>query len=389
MRVVVDASAAFNQGAGIGRYARGVVPAAARALPGARFSLVYAPARPGPAPFGRETTAAFPDSTELTVRRLPLSRRRVDQLWFRIGLAVPVQEVAGRADVVYSPDFTAPPAGRTPRLMTIHDLAFLICPNQTPPRLRAYLSQVVPRQLAAAARVLTVSETTRRDLAERFGLGGDRVAIVPNGVEERFFGASPPTAPERVRLGLPASYLLSVGTIEPRKNLATLFAAMSLAGARLDLPLVVVGRRGWESGPILALAEPLARTGRARFLGYVPDEALPTVYAGAAALVYPSWYEGFGLPVLEALAVGIPVVASTAPALREVAGETALYAAPGDAEGLAAAIETALGADGRSVAAVAARRARARRFGWEAAGSALAGVLREVVATGDGARGTR
>ena len=378
LRVLVDASAAFNQGAGIGRYARHVVPAAARVLPGVRFTLLYAPSRPGSPPFGDVAVAAFPDRARVSVRRAPLSRRRLDQLWFRARVPLPAQAFAGPADIVHSPDFTAPPAGRAPRLATFHDLAFLVCPEHAPPPLRAYLSAVIPRQVATVVRVLTVSETTRRDLLERLRVPSERVVVVPNGVEERFFAASPPAAAARTRLGLPADYLLSVGTIEPRKNLATLFAALRVAGAGIDLPLVVAGRRGWGGEAVMAAAEPLRRQGRVRFLGFVPDEDLPSLYAGAAALVYPSWYEGFGLPVLEALAAGVPVVASTAPALREVAGDAAVYADPGDAEGLAAAIATALDADRRASSVREARRRRARCFGWERAGEALARVLAEV-----------
>jgi alpha-1,3-rhamnosyl/mannosyltransferase len=139
---------------------------------------------------------------------------------------------------------------------------------------------------------------------------------------------------------------------------------------------VVAGKEGWDVEPIWTAAADLVENGRVRFLEFVPDADLPSLYAGAAALVYPSWYEGFGLPVLEALAAGIPVAVAHATALREVGGDVVEIADPAQPESIAAAIERALGSDRNTETARAARQARAHRFGWPAAGSALAQLLR-------------
>ena len=379
MRIVVDASAAFNQGAGIGRYARNVVAAAARTLPEASFGLFYAPAYRGIAPFAVETIAAFPKDRSLRIHRAPLSRRRADQLWFRARVPIPLQVFTGSSDLVYSPDFTAPPAWGVPRVLTVHDLAFLIRPECTPPALKSYLGTVVPRQVAAAARVAVVSETTKRDVLERLGVAETSIAVVPNGVEERFFTAVPLSPAERALLGVPDEYLLTVGTIEPRKNHVTLFEAMRLLTGRVDLPLVVAGRRGWAFEPILEAGQDLMRTGRVRFVQYVPDALLPSLYAGAAAVVYPSWYEGFGLPVLEGLAAGVPTVTSDAPALVEVGGTATISSESGSADGLAAAIERSLTREERSEERRRKRQSQARRYSWNAAGERLAKLIREVI----------
>jgi len=303
----------------------------------------------------------------------------MDQLWFRAGIPLPLRCLAGRADLVYSPDFTAPPDLRTPRVVTVHDLAFLVCPERAPGPLRRYLSAIVPVQVAGAARVVAVSHSTRSDLIERLGTDPERIAVVPNGVDDRFFVASVPDGATRRRLGLPANYLLSVGTLEPRKNHLTLFAALELLKSRVDLPLVVAGSPGWEYEPILKAAERLRRNGRVILLDYVSDDLLPGLYAGAASVIYPSWYEGFGLPVLEALAAGAPVVASDVPALREVAGDRAMFAPPSSPEALAEAIERSLDGDQRSPEARGGRRERARLYSWDNAGRKLAGVLADVV----------
>ena len=379
MRIVVDASAAFNQGAGIGRYARNVVAAAARILPDASFGLFYAPTHRGAAPFAAEAIAAFPKDRSLRIHRAPVSRRRADQLWFRARLPIPLQVFTGPSDVVYSPDFTAPPAWGVPRVLTVHDLAFLIRPECSPLALRSYLGGVVPRQVAAAARVAVVSETTKRDVMERLGVPERSVAVVPNGVEERFFTAVPLSPAERAMLGVPDEYLLTVGTIEPRKNHVTLFEAMRLLTGRVDLPLVVAGRRGWEFEPILEAGQDLVRTGRVRFVHYVPDALLLGLYAGAASVVYPSWYEGFGLPVLEGLAAGVPTVTSDAPALVEVGGAATIRSEAGSADGLAAAIDRSLTREERSVERRRERQSQARRYSWTATGERLAMLIREVV----------
>lgn len=301
----------------------------------------------------------------------------MDQLWFRAKLPLPLRALAGRADIVYSPDFTAPPDRRTPRIVTVHDLAFLVCPERAPEPLRRYLSAVVPAQVAAASRIVAVSEATRSDLIDRLGTDPEKIAVVPNGVEERFFTAAPLDDETRRQFGLPAEYLLTVATLEPRKNHLTLFAALEELGSRVDLPLVVAGRPGWEFAPILQAAERLQQRGRVILLDYVPDEVLPGLFAGAAAVIYPSWYEGFGLPVLEALAAGVPVVASDVTALREVAGEAALFAPPSSAEALAEAIERSLDEEQRSEVFRRQRRERARRYSWDDAGRKLATVLAE------------
>lgn len=372
-RLLIDASAAVNQGAGIGRYAREAIAATLPSLQSVQAALWYAPVRNGAPPFlaGVEQVAARNSSPIVAA---PLSRLTVDRLWFRSPVSVPARLVAPHADIAWSPDFTTPPIGNARHLPTIHDLAWEAVPHLAPPTLRAFLDAALRRQLQRTETAFAVSEATRQALLRRES-PPSRIVVAPNGVEGRFFGAAPPDEELRRRYNLPASYLLMVGTIEPRKNHLGLFTAIRLLGDRLDLPVVLAGGLGWTWEPIVRDAASLEEAGRVVRLGRVPEADLPALYAGAAAVAYPSWYEGFGLPVLEAFAAGKPVVASDTPALREVGGDLASYPDPASPAEIAEALLAAL--DDSDPARAAARIARARSFDWERAGAIIAAVIDE------------
>jgi len=239
-------------------------------------------------------------------------------------------------------------------VVTIHDLSFERDPSAMGRVDRATFRIVVPRAARGAQHVLTVSERTKRDLVDVYGLSPEKVTVTPNGVDPAFAAGA----------DAPGRYLLFVGAIQQRKNpLAALDAAEAVG-----LPLVVVGPE--KEG---ALARVLEARG-AELRGYVEKDELAELYRGAAALVLPSRYEGFGLPVLEAMACGTPVVASDDEALREVAGDAAVYAADGQ---FAAAVREALA---RRDAMRAAGLARAALFSWRAAAEKTAAVYREVLA---------
>lgn len=331
MKTLIEASAAFDQGAGIGRYARNIVSRLIeRGNEDELWTLLRAPAEGGKSPL-----LEVASSSSVRTITLPFSRRNADRLWFRARVPLDVRLFAHRADIVYSPDFTAPPMFGVSRMITVHDLAFLTHPEQTTDPLRRYLEAVVPRQVASADKVAVVSYATRDEVMRHLGVPQHRIVVARNGVDDRFYRARPMTELARRRLGIPSRYFLMVGTIEPRKNHVNALRAFERSGVGRQVPLVLSGRPGWGYEPAMAEAERLAERGLVHLPGYVPDVDLPSLYAGATALLYPSWTEGFGLPIAEALATGIPVVAGTAPALREVGGNEALYAEPDDIDDLA------------------------------------------------------
>ncbi len=257
------------------------------------------------------------------------------------------------ADLVHT-QYAAPLRCPCPFVVTVHDVSFARDPDFMSWKDRTVFRRVVPRAVRSAARVLTVSERTKADIVELYGIPAQRIVVTPNGVDPVF---SPGSGAH--------DYVLSVGAIQQRKNQVAALEAAKAAG----LPLVVVGP---AKDP--ALAEELRRRG-ARLEGYVATERLAELYRGAACLVQSSRYEGFGLPVLEAMASGTPVVAVPDPALREVAGDAAIFVEEAE---LADGIRRALAERERLVAA---GLERARAFSWRAAAERTLAVYREILGT--------
>ena len=253
-----------------------------------------------------------------------------------------------------------------PAVVTVHDLSFEHDPRVMGPRDRFVFRTAVPRAVRRAARVLTVSERTKRDLIDRYGVPETKIVVTPNGVDPAF-------SPEGPRPnGRP--YALFVGALQPRKAPITAVDALALVDA--DLGLVFVGPDKGGAAETRRAVEAQGLTERVTFRGYVDQDELAALYRGAACLVFPSRYEGFGLPVVEAMASGTPVVATTAGALPEVAGDAAVLVDEATGSALAGGIERAL-ADRERL--VAAGLERAKRFSWAETARRTLGVYRELL----------
>lgn len=371
-RLLVDASAGFNQGAGIGRYTRGLIGAAFPAISG-QFDarLWYAPDCPGEPPFAKAFLHELPPNGVASVRRARLSRRRIDQL-ARLPLTARAEWLTGAFDLCYSTDFTIPGRTNRPSMVTVHDLAFEVVPEAYPPGLLRYLRTVVPIAVRRATQVAVVSQTTRSDVIERYRVSAERVIVIPNAADRRFFEPSPLRESTRVELGVPDDYVLAVGTIEPRKNYRTLLEAQRRSFSITQRPLVVVGRSGWNNDAEMRLLAELQQTGAVVPLLNAPDSLLPGLYAGAAAAVYVPLYEGFGLPILEAMAAGTSVIASDIPSVREFANETATFVDASSVEAVAVGLSRAQRAT--HLDSERLRRA-AGRYSWEQSGTILVDTL--------------
>lgn len=270
--------------------------------------------------------------------------------------------------LVHAPNYILPPwVG--PSVATLHDLSHLHYPQHHPRERIRYLERYLPLTLERASRLIAVSEFVRQEIHQHLGVPLARIVTVQNGMDAAFHPRTAlATAPVIARYGLePGGYLLSVATLEPRKNLARLAQAHSRLppSLRHTKPLVLIGTPGWLTEELEQHLAPLERIGQVRRLGYVPQADLPLLYAGAFAFAYPSLYEGFGLPVLEAMASGIPVLTSDRSSLPEVAGGAARLVNPEDVEAMTAGLERLLTDDDDRSLAIKRGLRQAHRFSWE------------------------
>lgn len=306
------------------------------------------------------------------------------RLWHRARLPLPIEAIVGPVSLLHATDFVLPPTlPRTRTLLTVHDLSYVRVPQAASPRLRAYLDRVVPRSVARADHVLADSAATRDDLITLYGTPAEKITVLYSGVDPAFRRIDDPAAHEqiRARYHLPQQpFVLSVGTVQPRKNYPALVEAVARLRARGHaLSVVIAGGRGWLEDPIYTAIDALGMREHVHFTGFARDEDLPALYSMAACFALPSLYEGFGLPVLEAMACGTPVVTSSISSLPEVAGDAALLVPPTDIDALALALETVLTDPERRRALQGAGLLQAARFSWDDSARQLAGIYRRLL----------
>jgi glycosyltransferase involved in cell wall biosynthesis len=286
-------------------------------------------------------------------------------------LALAAEVAPYRLDLLHSPDFIPPQTGCRRSVITVHDLTFLLYPQFLTPGSRRYYNDQIAWAVRHAAAIAADSTATRADLVRLLDVPPEKIKVIHLGLDPEFAPASAEQAAadteHLAELGLSPGYVLFVGTFEPRKNVAGLLQAYAcLRQQRPDCPpLVLAGRSGWLFEETLSRIQALKLEAVVRRLEEVTDRHLPALYRGAAALVLPSHYEGFGFPVLEAMGCGTPAVIADRASLPEIAGDAALKVDPDDHEALAAALGRVL--DDSGLRAALARRGleRARAFTWE------------------------
>ena len=323
--------------------------------------------------------------SRLQVSRLPTHRPPVRILWEQ--LIQPWALRRAEVDLIHGPAFVGPLVSACPSLVTIHDLSFLLYPQGFRALNRFYLQTFTRYSVRQAKRVIAVSESTKRDLVRTYDLPPSKIDVIYNGMDASFR----PLSAEHVEAfreerNLPRRFILFVGTLEPRKNVARLVEAYARLPAERP-PLLLIGGKGWLYDEIFDRVEALNLSRQVRFVGYVPAQDLPWWYNAADLFVYPSLYEGFGLPPLEAMACGTPVVTTTASSLPEVVGDAALLVEPTDVDALAEAMSRALTDEPLREQMRETGLAQARNFSWRSTAQHTADSYRRALLPEEGPEG--
>jgi len=368
MRIGIDARIIAYRRGGIANYVRHLIPALAALDPETDYRVLRHRR-------DRTRSEAGPNVRRATV--WTPCHHRLERWTLGIEIA-PL-----RLDLLHSPDFIPPAFGARHFVITVHDLNFLYYPQFLTDESRRYYNDQIAWAVAHADHILADSEATRADLIRLLNVPPEKVTTVHLGIDPIFRPLPPdPVRETLARYGLTPGYLLFVGTLEPRKNLPGLLTAyrILLDRGKPSPPLVIAGSRGWLYEEIYARVESLHLKNDVRFVYDVADDDLPALYNGAALFVMPSFYEGFGLPALEAQACGTPVVISDRGSLPEVAGAAAVTVNPDDPEDIAAGIARVLSDPGLQAALRAAGPAHAARFTWDQAARGTLSVYRQILA---------
>lgn len=372
--VGIDYTPAYEQGGGIGRYVRELVAALLQTPDEFHYRLLVAGTRNAALPFS--ATSRF------TWHPNPITPRWWARIWHRAQVPIRVEALIGHVDLFHATDFVLPPL-RTRSLLTVHDLSFVRVPDAASPALKQFLDTVVPRSVRRADHILADSIATKQDLIELYGTHDEKITVLYSGVDSRFASVTDAAALVAVRkkYRLPTSpYIFSVGTVQPRKNYERLVRALAVLRSQgVDVDLVIAGGRGWlEDGIYRAVGE-TKMDDHVHFAGFVDDGDLPALYSAAVVTAVPSLYEGFGIPVLESMACGTPVLTANVSSLPEVAGDAALTITPTDLDAMVDALRRLIADNTLRTTLIQRGFERSKLFSWQSAADQLRGVYRSLL----------
>ncbi|MBZ0299733.1 MAG: glycosyltransferase family 4 protein [Anaerolineae bacterium] len=324
-----------------------------------------------------------PPAANFDWRPTPLNPRWLARLWHRLHLNIPVEVFTGDIHLYHATDFVLPPTRpQTRTVLQVHDLSFVRVPEAAEPRLKAYLDRVVPASVRAADHVLADSQATRNDLIELYTVPPEKVTVLYGGVDRRFGPVEDSQVAivrQKYNLGT-FPFIFSLGTVQPRKNYGRLIEALArLREGGLDVHLVIAGGRGWLEDPIYATIEAVEMQDFVHFIGFVDEADLAALYSASVCFAFPSLYEGFGLPVLEAMACQTPVLTSNVSSLPEVAGDAALQVDPYAVDAITASLGTLLTDSPLREVLVQRGLAQVKKFDWQASAAQLHQIYQNVL----------
>ena len=364
MKLVIDYTPAVRQSAGIGRIIRGQIDALVQNNPGYDLSLFVAGA----------VAASQRANAPLPLHTFPaISERNLTRIWHRLKVPFPRVEwlTGGAIDLFHATDFVLAPVSAKTKMLTVHDLAFMRYPEAAMPSLHHYLNIVVPRSIGRADHVIADSGHTAQDLEELWPQLAGRISVVQGAVDHSFFRRvtdQNALQATRRKYGLDdRPFILGLSTLQPRKNFARLIRAFHAARQEAALPhqLVIGGKKGWLFDDIFNTVRDLNLEEDVHFPGFIADSDLPALYSAAEFFAYPSLYEGFGLPIIEALACGTPVLTADNSCLPEAGGDGALYVDAESVDSIAGGITRLAAQPELRARLAAAGQAHARAFTWQ------------------------
>jgi glycosyltransferase involved in cell wall biosynthesis len=375
MRIALDYTAGIRQGAGIGQYVRSLVDAMLAQDTSNQYTLITS---------GRPTQeCSFPVAHNVHGRSVGIPDRYLNILWYRWRVPLYANYFTGPADIYHGLDFGLPPLkGKVRKVVTVYDLAFLEHPETAVPSLAAYLNKVVPEAVAAADVVAAISYATKQALITHYKAPPEKITVIPCGVGPQFQCITDQTRLEETRrkFELQHPFIFSVGTLEPRKNHLGLIKAFYEAQKSRKGPamLAIAGGKGWMYEETQRLIAELKLENKVRFLGRVSESELITLYSLADIFAFPSFFEGFGIPPLEAMACGTPVITSNTSSLPEVAGDAALLVDPHDIHAIAQAITEVMENETLQEDLRQKGYAQVQRYTWSQAASKMLSVYQQL-----------
>jgi glycosyltransferase involved in cell wall biosynthesis len=373
--IAIDFTPAYEQTAGIGRLVRQMVSTLLHQDQEYQYHLFIA---------GVKSSKPLPTFANIPVHSTQIPPIWLARLWHRLKLPLPIEVFTGKHTLFHATDFVLPPTlPNTKTILTVHDLTFVRVPNAASPNLKKYLDFVVPKSIQRANHIIADSQATKDDIIQIYDCPPDKIDVVLSGVDERFKPTTNHTnLRDKYKIGT-RPFILSVGTVQPRKNYSRVIQALALLRSQgYEIDYVIAGGKGWLQEEMYQTINTTKMTDYVHLIGFADDEDLPALYSESVCVLTPSLYEGFGLPVLEALACGVPVITSNISSLPEVAGTVGILVNPNNTEDITSQLKRVL--DDTALRQDLSLRGikHAKNFTWQNSAMQLKNVYKKVLERG-------